>query len=505
MAIVGGESIGPEKYAAYLESHAAETKLRGDAVLEGLVRREVGWLLAGQGHLLEGAMWQERMRGLRNGILAQAYLATMPSMPSFTEAQAREFYITNNERRHVLHLLLETREGAEQALARLKKGEKIPDLAPKISKDPSAFQNRGDLGWIKRGQTVPPFEEAAFRAKVGELVGPVESKYGWHILLVEDVQGPPEGEFEKNRDAVYKEMDTMQKDMVRAKALGPLRTKYPLETDQKVLAKDRSTTLAAGDETLAAGKVGGQSISLAALKLFMAESLNSMGQSHALGPEIKTQFLQILADDARLSAAAVDAGLDRQPIVQGRLWDAEHEAGYQSFGDKYLATCAVPETDLRKFHADHTEEFLEPGQVKLDLLVIDSQDVAMTAANEATAGASWESLYKRYANKESTGNWNLGWVDITDLQKVVPPETIRSLMKRKPNAVVGPVKGPEGYEVFRLLDRKPGPPMSFEACRELVRARYIEANGTVLLSAYLDGEGRKGIEVRAYPAKVPKL
>jgi parvulin-like peptidyl-prolyl isomerase len=415
----------------------------------------------------------------------------------------RELYLAGREQRHVFHLLLETREEAEKVLLRLKKGEKIPGMAAGVSKDPGASQNRGDLGWIKRGQTVPPFEAAAFGARVGEPIGPVQSKFGWHVLLVGEVKAPSDEEFERDRETASKEAAAMEMEMRRSKALVTLKSKYLLVADEKVLAKDRSTAIEPGDETLVAGRVKGEVISLAALKLFMAESLNSIGESHALGPQIKSQFLELMADNARLGAAAVEAGLDRRPEVQARLWEAEHEAGYAVFGRRYLATCEVPEGDLRKFHSGHAADFLGPGRVRLNLLVIDSQDFAELAAQEARAGVSWESLFQKYANREATGRWDLGWVEISDLQKAVPPEAIRSLLKRPVGGVVGPARGPEGYEVFQILEREPGPPLPFEACSEQVKVAYVETNGRMLLQAYLDGEGRKGITVRAYPENLP--
>ncbi|MGA2297146.1 MAG: peptidylprolyl isomerase, partial [FCB group bacterium] len=73
---------------------------------------------------------------------------------------------------------------AEKLLQRAKGGEDFAQLAMKYSEDKSSGQNGGDLGYFNKGQMIKEFEEAAFNAKVGSIVGPVETQYGYHIIKV---------------------------------------------------------------------------------------------------------------------------------------------------------------------------------------------------------------------------------------------------------------------------------------------------------------------------------
>ncbi|MBD3223082.1 MAG: hypothetical protein GF313_00015 [Caldithrix sp.] len=69
---------------------------------------------------------------------------------------------------------------------RLANGEDFNALASEYSEDPSVSQNSGDLGYFDRNSMVKPFSEAAFNASVGEIVGPVKTNFGFHLIKVED-------------------------------------------------------------------------------------------------------------------------------------------------------------------------------------------------------------------------------------------------------------------------------------------------------------------------------
>ncbi len=84
------------------------------------------------------------------------------------------------------HILVSSEATADKILKMIK-DKKITfyNAAKKYSKDTGSATKGGELGWFTRTQMVKPFAEAAFNAKVGEIVGPVQSQYGWHLIDVE--------------------------------------------------------------------------------------------------------------------------------------------------------------------------------------------------------------------------------------------------------------------------------------------------------------------------------
>ncbi len=76
---------------------------------------------------------------------------------------------------------------AQKIFAETKSGD-FAQLALKYSSDKGSAQNGGDVGFFGKGMMVKEFEEAAFSAKTGSIVGPVESQFGFHIIKVTDKQ-----------------------------------------------------------------------------------------------------------------------------------------------------------------------------------------------------------------------------------------------------------------------------------------------------------------------------
>jgi len=85
------------------------------------------------------------------------------------------------------HILVDTEKKAKEILEMAYGGEKFSDLAKKYSSCPSK-KNGGDLGWFSRGDMVKEFENAAFSADKGAIVGPVRTQFGWHLIYVKDVK-----------------------------------------------------------------------------------------------------------------------------------------------------------------------------------------------------------------------------------------------------------------------------------------------------------------------------
>jgi peptidyl-prolyl cis-trans isomerase C len=102
----------------------------------------------------------------------------------------KEAQFTTPEQRCVRHILFnkDQKQKAEEVKQQLENGGDFAKLAKENSQDPGSAANGGDLGCLGKGETVPEFEQAAFGAEQGEIVGPVQTEFGYHILQVTDIK-----------------------------------------------------------------------------------------------------------------------------------------------------------------------------------------------------------------------------------------------------------------------------------------------------------------------------
>jgi peptidyl-prolyl cis-trans isomerase C len=113
-----------------------------------------------------------------------------------SQEEVQKFYddnratFTQPAQRCMRHILFtkDQKEKAEEVKDQLQDGGDFAKLADKNSQDPGSAEKGGDLGCLGKGETVPPFEKAAFAAEQNEVVGPVETEFGFHLIEVTDIR-----------------------------------------------------------------------------------------------------------------------------------------------------------------------------------------------------------------------------------------------------------------------------------------------------------------------------
>lgn len=120
--------------------------------------------------------------------MSRGDFARLVARPQLARNKLREALIqeipTSQEQVRASHILVATRDAALELIDGRLQNEDFADVAEEVSTDESSAIEGGDLGWFPRGVMTPSFEEAAFNLPVDELSEPVQSEFGWHIILV---------------------------------------------------------------------------------------------------------------------------------------------------------------------------------------------------------------------------------------------------------------------------------------------------------------------------------
>jgi peptidyl-prolyl cis-trans isomerase C len=164
-------------------------------VREELVNREVIAQEAQKAGLAKNPEVQAQIDMARQEVLVNAYIRDWMRRNPVSDADVTTEYErarsqTGDKEYKARHILVESEDQAKSLIAELKKGGKFEDLATKNSKDPGSAQRGGDLDWNVPGTFDSQFSEAMVKLEKGKYTeAPVRTRYGWHIIQLDDVRG----------------------------------------------------------------------------------------------------------------------------------------------------------------------------------------------------------------------------------------------------------------------------------------------------------------------------
>jgi peptidyl-prolyl cis-trans isomerase C len=199
VAVVDGTAISREAYDDYLKGllrgkpAADVTAEEKNQVLDQMINMQLIAAQAEKDGLEKDPDVATRVALLRTQILADAAAQkyVKSNEPSDQDLHAAYDAATDKTEYHAAHILVPTKEKAEQLIKKIKGGAKFEDVAKAESTDNSKA-NGGDLGWFTTARMVKPFGDAVKGLKKGETTPePVQTQYGWHIIRLIDTRDAP--------------------------------------------------------------------------------------------------------------------------------------------------------------------------------------------------------------------------------------------------------------------------------------------------------------------------
>ncbi|MBK5104305.1 MAG: peptidylprolyl isomerase [Burkholderiales bacterium] len=215
IATVNGKAISKSRLDAVVAMHLAQgqkdsEELRKTAKNE-LVDREVLEQEARKQGFGKKPEVVDQMEMARQGILINAYMHDYVNNHPISEDMLKKEYETfkaqlGDKEYKARHILVEKEDVAKDIIARLNKGEKFEELA-KQSKDTATKDHGGELGWATPSRFVRPFSEAMVKLEKGKYSQtPVKTKFGYHVIALDDTRATAVPSFEASRAQLLKRL-----------------------------------------------------------------------------------------------------------------------------------------------------------------------------------------------------------------------------------------------------------------------------------------------------------
>lgn len=220
IAVVNGKPISLQTYEFFLRQLQAErpnANLSGNRqlVVNELINRELLYQDAVKKKLDKDPEVAFALEQLRMNTMIQANVGKVASGADVTDAKLKKEYdekiatadISEYKARHIL---LKTEADANAVIKELNNGAVFSDVAKAKSTGPTGPEG-GDLGWFKAGQMVPPFSQALATMKKGTYSKqPVQTQFGWHVILLEDTRKATPPKFEDVKPQLANMMRSQQ-------------------------------------------------------------------------------------------------------------------------------------------------------------------------------------------------------------------------------------------------------------------------------------------------------
>ena len=238
LAVVAGHEITEEELAMFVKGlpreqqiYASNPQFRNQCI-EQITAIHMFAAYGEEEKLNETEEFEKIMKSARTDILAQLAMNKVMGSISVTEEEIKEFYEDNKaqfkkgETVSAKHILVKEEDECNAILAAINAGEKTFEDAAKESSTCPSGQQGGSLGEFGKGQMVKEFEDAAFAAEIGAVVGPVATQFGFHLIKVEAKSEASELPYEEVKGQIERQLLTGKQNTAYAAKVAELKAKY---------------------------------------------------------------------------------------------------------------------------------------------------------------------------------------------------------------------------------------------------------------------------------------
>lgn len=208
LATVNGKPITKTQYDLYLKSRqGGNAEIPADMLLQELINRELIYRDALKRKLDKDAEYTEAMQNQQMNMLAAFTLTKeVKALGDVSDAMLKKEYdqvigTMSKDEYQARHILVKSEKEAREIIEKLDKKTDFATLAKEKSTDPGSSEEGGSLGWFRAEQMVKPFADSLKSLKPGQYTkAPVQTQFGWHVILLEEVRKANPPAFETIKD-----------------------------------------------------------------------------------------------------------------------------------------------------------------------------------------------------------------------------------------------------------------------------------------------------------------
>ena len=374
----------------------------------------------------------------------------------------------------------------------IKQGVDFSKLALDNSSDKYSAQKGGDLGFFSRGMMVRPFDEAAFDLKIGQVAGPIRSRFGYHIIKLTDVKQPPS--FAEAKDKIRETYLNGGYKLDLPAFEDQLKAKYNYKVDNETLrflySKIDSTKGFVGTDFDSILIPADLQKTLFTFDKF-AGTIDTFLSIARTGDGPKTtpmnwQNLSSLVDESVApTLLSYYADLEAPTYTEFDSLIKQYENGiliYQIEQKNVWGKVVSSDSVLKPYYFDHIGKYNWPNRVDLSEIEVFSDSLSNFIYDSLKAGGNLDSLAAKYTKRpgmsEKDGQWGL-FADSANALSV-------TAMTMKEGEFSRPIRFENGYSIIRVNKFVPSAPKTFEEARAEVSSDYQEAESKKIQDDWIE-------------------
>lgn len=357
-------------------------------------------------------------------------------------------------------ILVADLETAEQAVREIESGASFADVARKLSMNEQTAARGGDTGRFgTRDQLFPFLGEELFGLEVGSVSDPVRigNRYAVFKILDDTTAQLKRGQLTKIAENLQREKYRVAK----AELVAELTAQYSLEpVPDGIAAAVQALRASSGDvghdpSAIVLFRYDGGEITAADLIIAAKRRKDNVLET-LRNPEQVVSFAEgNIIPDKMVQRAAVGLGIDREEVVTQWLDQRAKQTLAEALRSSVLRERVnITEDDLRQYYEANSHRLLHPEQIEVQEILVGTEAEALRLKGMIEDGAAFADLAKKHSIRSLEVRDDEGIFHVHRHESSQFGGFVEATLEAEIGELMGPVKVPEGYSIFKVLNRE---------------------------------------------------